>query len=85
MARQEATPAVTQKLLQFGELVIPADQRARRDRQVGRVEALQRRKVPIADLVDPLGGGEVLEAVRPEIDQEETAARFNQGGGRGRD
>jgi hypothetical protein len=53
----------------LGELGLPAEEGRRRHREVRAVEALEGREVSLAQLVDPLGGGEVLEPVLAEIAQ----------------
>jgi hypothetical protein len=49
------------------QLPFAAQKRRRRDRQVRVVERLEAREVAGSELVDALGGGELLEAVLPEI------------------
>ena len=52
---------------ELAELVLSTDERARRDRQVGGVERPQRREVAVAQLIQALGSGEVLQPVLSEI------------------
>ena len=52
---------------ELAELVLSTDERARRDRQVGGVERPQRREVAVAQLMETLGSGEVLQPVLSEI------------------
>ncbi len=63
------------------ELVLTAEERCRRHGQVGAVEALQRRELLVADLVDPLGCRQILEPVLTEVVQ---ARGADQHGRRGR-
>jgi hypothetical protein len=58
---------VRQHRRQLGELCLTTDERVRRDRKVRRVEALQRGKVVVAELVDAFGRGEVLEPVMAKV------------------
>ena len=51
------------------ELVLPAEERCRRNRQVRAVQALQSREVSFAELVDPLRRREVLQPVLAQIAQ----------------
>ena len=64
--RDEPFP-VREQCNQLRQLRLTADEGARGDRQVRRVEALQRRKVAVAELVDPLGSGQVFEPVLAEV------------------
>ena len=52
---------------QFAELAVPADQRARLSGQVRLVEAAERRKVALSELVEPEWLAEILEAVLAEV------------------
>jgi hypothetical protein len=52
-----------------GKLLLAADQWVGRKRQVAVVQTLERRKVAFADLVDPLGRGEVLQPMLSQIAQ----------------
>jgi hypothetical protein len=47
------------------DLALPADERARREREVRRVQRPQRREVAVTELVQALGVGEVLQAMLP--------------------
>ena len=51
------------------ELALPADERRRLDRQVRPIERLQWREVLVAELVQALGRGQVLEAMVAEVTQ----------------
>ena len=65
----------------LGELVLAAEERRRRDRQVRAVQALERREVVVAELVDPLGRGQVLQPVLAEVAQPSVLDE-RRGGGR---
>ena len=49
------------------QLALPADERVRRDRQVRRVQRLQRREVAVAELPDPFRRRQVLQPVLAEV------------------
>ena len=51
------------------QLVLAAEERRRRHRQIRAIEALERREVAVPELEDPLGCREVLEAVLAEVAQ----------------
>ena len=51
------------------QLTLTAQKRGRGDRQVRPVQALQRRKLFWAELVDPLGVGEILQPVHAQVAQ----------------
>ena len=55
------------------DLALPADERARGDGQVGRVERPQRREVAVAELVQALGVDEILEPVLSEVADRDVA------------
>ena len=80
--RQQARLARAQEVGERVELAGAAEERRRGDGQVGAVEALQRRELGAAELVDPLGRGEVLEAVLAEVVQVD---RVDEPGGGGRE
>ena len=65
--REETGVVAREQLPHVGELVLAAEKRRRRDRQVRPVERLQRRKLVFTELVDPLGSAEILEPVLAEI------------------
>ncbi len=65
--RHEADVVPGEQLADFTQLAVAAEERRRGDRQVRAVEGLQRRELAVPQLVDPLGGGEVLEPVLAEI------------------
>src|SRR5205823_7968551 len=52
-----------------GQLPLASHQRVRRNGKVRRVQALQRGEVAVAELVDPLRRGQILEAVIAEVSQ----------------
>jgi hypothetical protein len=64
--RHETGP-VRQLSDELGELAFPPYERTGCDRQVRRIERAERRKVPVAELVEPLGPDEVLQPVLPEV------------------
>src|SRR3954452_20360519 len=64
---------VAQHGRQLRELVLPADERIRRDRKIRRVEALQRWEVAVAELVDALRRNQVLQPVPAEAPEAGTA------------
>ena len=59
--------AVGQQRGELVDLPLPADERARREREVRRIQAAQRREVAVAELVEPLGVGKVLQPVLSEV------------------
>ena len=61
--------AVTKHPGQVGKLPLSPYERVRGHGQVGCVQRPQRRKVPVAELVDPLGCRQVLEPILPEVAQ----------------
>ena len=65
--RHDARGAVAEKPQNVGKLLLAANQRVRRDRQVRTVETSERREVGCAVLEDALGRGEILEAVLAEV------------------
>ena len=64
--RQQAR-AVGEHGDELRELALPADERARGEGQVGRVERAERREVAVAELVQALGVDEILEPVLSEV------------------
>ncbi len=65
--RQQAR--VVEQSQHLGQLLLAAEERCRCNREVRLMEALQRREVRVAELVDALGRGEILEPVRAEVAQ----------------
>ena len=55
------------QLQHLGQLVLAAEEWRRRDREVRPVQALQRWELVLAELVDPLGSGEILQPVYSQI------------------
>ena len=81
-ARQrQQTRAVEQQRAHLRELSLPTEERRRRHGQVGAVEAPERRKLLVSQLVEPLRRGEVLQPVLAEVAQ---PLGGRQRGGRGR-
>jgi len=64
---EQARVLVGEEREHLGELALPAQESGCRHREVRAVEAFQRRKVVVSELEDALGGGEVLQAVLPEV------------------
>ena len=64
-----------QELDDLRELDLTPDHRRRGHGQVRPVEALERRKVSLAELVDTLGRRKILEAVLAEVEQRQPVAR----------
>ncbi len=86
--REQPDVVAPQQVEDLGELGVPADERRGRHGQVGPVQALQRREVVVAELVDPLGSGQVLEPVLAEVAQRRDVrqpVRCEQRRGRGGD
>ena len=67
---------VAQPQDQLGDLPVAADERAAGDRQVRRVETLQRRELAVAELVNPLRRRQVLQAMLAEIAERVSADEF---------
>ena len=67
--REQANLRVSEQLQDLAELLLAPDERCRLLRQIRLVERLQRRKVGVAELPDPLGRGQVLEPVIAEVVQ----------------
>ena len=63
---EEAGPAF-QQAPRFGQLPFPPQERGHRDGQVRLMQAFERREFGVAELVDTLGCGEVLQAVLAEV------------------
>ena len=78
-ARERQQAGVLQQPAHLGQLVLTTEERRRRNRQVRPVETLQRREVLVAELVDPLGRGEVLEPVLAEVPQPVGAEQRSRG------
>ena len=64
---RDQTGLVRQRSDELGELAFPPDERTGCDRQVRRIERAERRELPVAELVEPLGSHEVLEPVLPQV------------------
>ncbi len=60
---------VEERLQDVGELLLPPDEGIGGEREVRAVETLQRRESLLAELVDALGRGDVLEAMLAQIDE----------------
>ena len=73
---------VLEQVEHLRELVLPAEERRRGNRQVRPVQALQSREVVVAELVDPLWRGQILEPVLAQVAQ---AVRAHERGRGGRD
>ena len=65
--RQQADVRPRDQRLHFLQLTLPAEKRRCGDREIRLVQRLQGRKVGVAELVEPLRCGEVLQAVLTEI------------------
>jgi hypothetical protein len=65
--RQEPSSLVAQELQDLRQLLLPADERGGLLGQVRLVQRLERRKLLVAELVDPLWGGQVLEPMLTEV------------------
>ena len=59
------------RLRDLGQLLLPAEERRRRHRQVRPVQRLERRERRVSELVHALGSREVLEAVLAEVGERE--------------
>jgi hypothetical protein len=68
-ARERDERVVIQQFHHLAELVLAPDERARLYREIRRVQALERGKVGITELIDPLRRCEVLESVVAEVTQ----------------
>ena len=64
---EEARVVCSEELDDLGELLLASEEGSRRHRQVRAVQALERGKVGLSELVDALGSGEVLEPVLAEV------------------
>jgi len=78
--RQQA--GVREQAEYLPEFVLTTEERRRGDRQVRPVKALQRRKLPLPELVQALRSREILQTVLAEVAKQISSG---QGGGRGRD
>ena len=67
--RQKPRSVSLQEVDDLGQLALAAEERRRRHGEVRPIEAPERREGAVAELVDALGRGEVLEAVLAEIDE----------------
>ena len=65
--RQQAHLRVGKEGEHFAELLLAADERRRLLGQVRLVERLERRELGVAELVEPLRCGQVLEPMLPEV------------------
>ena len=79
--RQEPYVVAGEELNHLGQLVLPAQERCRRHREVRTVERLERREVTLSQLEDPLGRRQVLETMLAEITE---IAGLDEYGGRRR-
>ena len=80
--RHQARRVCGQQRGDLGQLMLAAQERRRRHGKIRPVEALQRRVLELAELVDPLRRGQILEAMLAEIVQ---ALDADEAGRRGRD
>ena len=67
--RQQSYVVLRQQLENLRELMLAADEGRGRNGEVGPVEALQRRELVVAELVDPLGRRQVLQPVLAQVSQ----------------
>jgi hypothetical protein len=67
--RQQTHVVAQEQSEYFAEFLLAAEERCCRDRQIRLVQALQRRKLAVAELVDPFGCRQILQAVHAEIAQ----------------
>ena len=73
--------SVEERLQDVGELLLAPDERVGGERKVRAVEALQRWKLAVAELVDALGRREVLEAMFAEVDEPVDSDKRSRRGG----
>ncbi len=74
-ARERDQPMLAKELTCLLELALPPDERGRLNREVRPVEGLERREVPVAELVQALRAREVLEPVVAEVAEPRFARR----------
>ena len=67
--RQQTDLPLRQQGAHLPQLLFAPQERRRRDRQIRLVEALERRKSRVSELVDTFGRGQVLKPVRAEVAQ----------------
>ena len=79
---REQPRAVREQRDELVELVLPPDERARGDGQIGRIERAERRELTVAELVQALAPSQILQPVLAEVADgdrlEETAGRLGE-------
>ena len=79
--REEADVVALEQRQHLGELSLAAEERCPGDRQVRAVEALEGRELVVAELVDPLGRGQILQPMLTKVLKH--LAIYERGGGGG--
>ena len=82
--RDDASAVVRQKPRDVEELLLPADERVGRNRQIRSVEALQRRELAAAELVEAYRRREILQPMLAEVAQLDRPRFEQRNRGRGR-